>query len=101
MRSTATCRVGTFPGSRSSSTVAVSSTAQPSPTRSSWSSARLDRDTNVAERPPQKTLHYGGTPTMHEFIPPAKPLIGDEERAAVDRVMRTGMLAQGPEVKAF
>ena len=38
---------------------------------------------------------------MNEFIPPAKPLIGDEERAAVDRVMRSGMLAQGPEVKAF
>ena len=35
------------------------------------------------------------------FIPPAKPLIGDEERAAVDRVLRSGMLAQGPEVKAF
>lgn len=38
---------------------------------------------------------------MNEFIPPAKPLIGDEERAAVDRVMRSGMIAQGPEVAAF
>ncbi|MGN6723800.1 MAG: DegT/DnrJ/EryC1/StrS family aminotransferase [Marmoricola sp.] len=38
---------------------------------------------------------------MNDFISPAKPLIGDEERAAVDRVMRSGMLAQGPEVKAF
>ena len=38
---------------------------------------------------------------MTDFIPPAKPIIGDEERAAVDRVMRSGMLAQGPEVKAF
>ncbi|HET7279758.1 MAG TPA: DegT/DnrJ/EryC1/StrS family aminotransferase [Dermatophilaceae bacterium] len=38
---------------------------------------------------------------MTEFIPPAKPLIGEEERAAVDRVLRSGMLAQGPEVKAF
>ncbi|WP_022909048.1 DegT/DnrJ/EryC1/StrS family aminotransferase [Aestuariimicrobium kwangyangense] len=36
-----------------------------------------------------------------EFIPPAKPLIGDEERAAVDRVLRSGMIAQGPEVAAF
>lgn len=35
------------------------------------------------------------------FIPPAKPVIGDEERAAVDRVMRSGMIAQGPEVAAF
>ncbi|GAA2096271.1 DegT/DnrJ/EryC1/StrS family aminotransferase [Microlunatus panaciterrae] len=38
---------------------------------------------------------------MTDFIPPAKPLIGEEERAAVDRVMRSGMLAQGPEVAAF
>jgi perosamine synthetase len=38
---------------------------------------------------------------MSDFIPPAKPLIGEEERAAVDRVLRSGMLAQGPEVKAF
>lgn len=36
-----------------------------------------------------------------EFIPPAQPLIGDEEREAVDRVLRSGMLAQGPEVAAF
>ena len=35
------------------------------------------------------------------FIPPAKPLIGDDERAAVDRVLRSGMIAQGPEVAAF
>jgi dTDP-4-amino-4,6-dideoxygalactose transaminase len=38
---------------------------------------------------------------MNDFIPPARPLIGDEERAAVDRVLRSGMLAQGPEVAAF
>lgn len=36
-----------------------------------------------------------------EFIPPAKPIIGDEERAAVDRVLTSGMVAQGPEVAAF
>ena len=36
-----------------------------------------------------------------EFIPAAKPLIGDEEREAVDRVLRSGMIAQGPEVAAF
>ena len=35
------------------------------------------------------------------MISAAKPEIGDEERAAVDRVMRSGMLAQGPEVAAF
>ena len=38
---------------------------------------------------------------MTEFIPPAKPIIGDEEREAVDRVLRSGMIAQGPEVAAF
>ena len=38
---------------------------------------------------------------MAEFIPAAKPLIGDEEREAVDRVLRSGMVAQGPEVAAF
>lgn len=35
------------------------------------------------------------------MIPPAQPIIGDDERDAVDRVLRSGMLAQGPEVKAF
>lgn len=34
-------------------------------------------------------------------IPAARPLIGDDERDAVDRVLRGGMLAQGPEVAAF
>ena len=38
---------------------------------------------------------------MGQFIPAARPLIGSEERAAVDRVLRSGMLAQGPEVEAF
>lgn len=35
------------------------------------------------------------------LIPPAKPIIGTEEREAVDRVLATGMVAQGPEVQAF
>ncbi len=38
---------------------------------------------------------------MSEFIPAARPLIGDEEREAVDRVLRSGMIAQGPEVATF
>lgn len=38
---------------------------------------------------------------MSVFIPAARPLIGEEERAAVDRVLRSGMMAQGPEVAAF
>lgn len=36
-----------------------------------------------------------------EFISAAKPIIGDDERAAVDRVLRSGMIAQGPEVATF
>jgi perosamine synthetase len=35
------------------------------------------------------------------MIAPAKPIIGDEEREAVDRVLASGMVAQGPEVAAF
>ncbi|MEL0626272.1 DegT/DnrJ/EryC1/StrS family aminotransferase [Salinibacterium amurskyense] len=36
-----------------------------------------------------------------ELIPAARPIIGEDERAAVDRVMRSGMIAQGPEVATF
>lgn len=36
-----------------------------------------------------------------DFIPAAKPLIGAEERAAVDAVLQTGMLAQGSVVADF
>ena len=35
------------------------------------------------------------------MIHAAKPLIGEDERKAVDRVIASGMLAQGPEVEAF
>jgi perosamine synthetase len=38
---------------------------------------------------------------MNDFIPPAKPIIGEDEIDAVTRVMRSGMVAQGPEVAAF
>lgn len=36
-----------------------------------------------------------------EFIPAAKPIIGEEEIQAVVDVMRSGMVVQGPQVKAF
>ncbi|WP_346959694.1 DegT/DnrJ/EryC1/StrS family aminotransferase [uncultured Arthrobacter sp.] len=36
-----------------------------------------------------------------DFIPAAKPIIGDEERAAVDAVLASGMLAQGKQVAEF
>lgn len=35
------------------------------------------------------------------FIPAAKPLIGEDEIAAVTEVMRSGMVVQGPQVQAF
>src|SRR5690606_24419684 len=35
------------------------------------------------------------------MIPAAKPIIGDDERAAVDAVLRSGMIAQGKEVATF
>ncbi|MBI4944585.1 MAG: aminotransferase class I/II-fold pyridoxal phosphate-dependent enzyme, partial [Actinobacteria bacterium] len=38
---------------------------------------------------------------MSPMIPVGKPLLGEQERAAVDRVLRSGMIAQGPEVAAF
>ena len=38
---------------------------------------------------------------MNEYIPPARPLIGEDERAAVDKVLLSGMIAQGPEVAAL
>jgi dTDP-4-amino-4,6-dideoxygalactose transaminase len=35
------------------------------------------------------------------MVPAAKPIIGRSERRAVQRVMKSGMLAQGPEVASF
>ena len=36
-----------------------------------------------------------------EFIPPARPVVGEEEIEAAVRVLRTGMVVQGSEVAAF
>lgn len=36
-----------------------------------------------------------------DFIPPAKPVIGEAEIEAAVRVLRSGLVVQGPEVKAF
>jgi perosamine synthetase len=38
---------------------------------------------------------------MRDFIPIAKPIIGDEEIKAVSDVLKSGMLAQGESVKRF
>ena len=53
-------------------------------------------------RIPVVSAHAKGENYMSvDFIPAAKPIIGDEEREAVDRVLRSGMIAQGPEVATF
>ncbi|MGH3497542.1 MAG: DegT/DnrJ/EryC1/StrS family aminotransferase [Nocardioidaceae bacterium] len=39
--------------------------------------------------------------TTPRFIAPAHPLVGPDERAAVESVLRSGALAQGAEVAAF
>jgi len=36
-----------------------------------------------------------------DFIPPARPVIGEDEIEAAVRVLRSGMVVQGPEVAAF
>ena len=36
-----------------------------------------------------------------DFIPAARPIIGTDERRAVDRVLESGQVAGGPEVAAF
>ncbi|MEH0111020.1 DegT/DnrJ/EryC1/StrS family aminotransferase [Tersicoccus sp. MR15.9] len=36
-----------------------------------------------------------------DFIPAARPIVGEEERRAVDAVLVSGMLAQGAEVASF
>ncbi len=38
---------------------------------------------------------------MTDTVDMGGPLMGEEERAVVDRVLRSGRLAQGPEVEAF
>ena len=38
---------------------------------------------------------------MSDVLDLGGPVIGAEEREAVDRVLRSGRLAQGPEVEAF
>jgi dTDP-4-amino-4,6-dideoxygalactose transaminase len=40
-------------------------------------------------------------PSTDPFIAPARPVIGDEEIEAAVRVLRSGMVVQGPEVAAF
>jgi dTDP-4-amino-4,6-dideoxygalactose transaminase len=36
-----------------------------------------------------------------DFIPPARPVIGDDEIEAAVRVLRSGMVVQGTELKGF
>lgn len=39
--------------------------------------------------------------TDQQFIPPARPVVGEDEIDAAVRVLRSGMVVQGPEVAAF
>ena len=39
--------------------------------------------------------------TDQDFIPPARPVVGEDEIDAAVRVLRSGMVVQGPEVAAF
>jgi dTDP-4-amino-4,6-dideoxygalactose transaminase len=55
---------------------------------------------SVIARGPRARIKIQGV-RVSKFIPAAKPLIGTDERAAVDRVLLSGMVAQGPEVAAF
>src|SRR5699024_1517309 len=48
-----------------------------------------------------RSRHFERGKLVNDFIHAAKPIIGEEERAAVDRVLLSGMVAQGPEVAAF
>jgi len=48
-----------------------------------------------------ETTQHTGTLAAAPFIPPARPEIGEEEIEAAVRVLRSGMVVQGPEVAAF
>lgn len=55
----------------------------------------------MAMQQSESSISYSHRPETSEMIPAARPLIGEEERHAVDRVLASGGLAQGPEVAAF
>ena len=69
--------------------------AVPTAVRAAGSAPRRARSTS------RRTTPSWRLDSDDRFHPAAKPIIGEEERAAVDRVIRSGMLAQGPEVAAF
>ena len=63
-----------------------------------WFTAWLKRVGDTLENPAPKAFKFSKGASM---IPAAKPLIGADEEEAVMRVLRSGMIAQGPEVAAF
>src|SRR6266508_3556823 len=44
---------------------------------------------------------WRGALSVTDTVDMGGPVMGDAERSAVDRVLRSGRLAQGPEVEAF
>src|SRR5699024_9590545 len=62
-----------------------------------WCGDRRDRRCRL--RHPHRPER--GDQVNQAMIPAAKPIVGEEERAAVDAVLASGMIAQGPQVAAF
>tara|TARA_Y100001958_G_scaffold157744_1_gene153627 strand:- start:446 stop:1585 length:1140 start_codon:yes stop_codon:yes gene_type:complete len=63
-----------------------------------WAHRTAERVGDTLTNPAPKAFKFSKGASM---IPAAKPLIGADEGEAVMRVLRSGMIAQGPEVAAF
>jgi len=57
--------------------------------------------TSIEDAAEEATVPAAEPQTELPFIPPAKPVIGEEEIEAAVRVLRSGYVVQGPEVAAF
>lgn len=59
----------------------------------------MDPESSVI--PPPSAASVSPEPDLHEFLPFAVPDLGEEEIAAVVRVLRSAWITTGPEVHAF